>query len=60
MMPEPYLAPFPKDQSLLLSPAPNGGWVVRLYDQTYGAYGNAADMLRALERALLNPATEEG
>lgn len=55
-----HLAPIPKDKKLLLSPMLNGGWVVELYDRPIGAFSSTADMLLALERALLTPATDEG
>ena len=57
----PYLAPFDQKSEIVLTPAPNGGWVVTdkgkmgECDNILGAFSDATDMLRALSRALVPP-----
>ena len=53
-----HLAPFDQKSEIVLTPAPNGGWVVRKMgecDNILGAFSDATDMLRALSRALVPP-----
>ena len=54
-----HLAPFDQKSEIVLTPAPNGGWVVTdkgkmgECDNILGAFSDATDMLRALSRALI-------
>ena len=58
---EPYLAPYGKNQSIVLIPVENGGWIVEArhwyapdkMPDTIGAFSNSSDMMAALAKALM-------
>jgi hypothetical protein len=60
-LPEP-IGPFSTSSDLILTPAPNGGWIISEKRDEYdtgpkvlGAFSTTSDMLRSLEFALANP-----
>lgn len=58
---QPFLAPFESGTPIILTPMPNGGWVVEqsaergIMPKPLGAFGAANDMIAALTAALNQP-----
>ena len=60
-LPEP-IGTFSTKSDLILTPAPNGGWIISeksdlggVEPKVLGAFSTASEMLRSLEFALANP-----
>jgi hypothetical protein len=60
----PTIGVFKTTDRLILQPAPNGGWIVssqnggpEYRDELIGAYGSAAEMIAAMQAALVGHAT---